>query len=343
VSEMKSCKLTQALALLLAMSCTLMIPQGCGGKGADKPLGVAVEFMDHAAAAYVAQEKGWFEEAGLDLSTYESYVTGMALASALAREDIDVAYMCLVPAINAYANGGVPIKIVAGTHLGGYGLVVDPAVVKTVADLEKPDVRIGCVREGGAVDVLLRRTMDVYELDPDGILGKVQRMNPPKMLLAIQTGQLDAAFLPEQWSTMVEEDLGFKMLLTSQDVWPGMQGSVLVVRGALIQEHPEIVRKLVDTSQRSTAWINQHPDEAATILARQLSVTGQTVSPAEAADVAARFEITPDVLLSSMRRLEYTTEIEPGAVQEMADYMAELGYIKSSFPAEEILDLSFVQ
>jgi NitT/TauT family transport system substrate-binding protein len=340
---MKNCRLTQALALLLVTSCTLTILQGCGGKEADKPLGVAVEFMDHAAAAYVAQEKGWFEEAGLNLSTYESYVTGMALASALAREDIDVAYMCLVPAINAYANGGVPIKIVAGTHLGGYGLVVDPTVVETVADLEKPDVRIGCVREGGAVDVLLRRTMDVYELDPDRILGKVQRMNPPKMLMAIQTGQLDAAFLPEQWSTMVEESLGFKMLLTSQDVWPEMQGSVLVVRGALVQEHPEIVRKLVDASQRSTAWINQHPDEAATILARQLSVTGQTVLPAEAADVAARFEITPGVLLSSMKRLEYTMEIEPDAVQEMVDYMAKLGYIKSSFPAEEILDLGFVQ
>jgi NitT/TauT family transport system substrate-binding protein len=340
---MKNCKLTQVLALSLVMSCTLTILPGCGGKEADKPLGVAVEFMDHAAAAYVAQEKGWFEEAGLDLSTYESYVTGMALASALAREDIDVAYVCLVPAINAYANGGVPIKIVAGTHLGGYGLVVDPAVVETVADLERPDVRIGCVREGGAVDVLLRRTMDTYELDPDRILGKVQRMNPPKMLMAIQTGQLDAAFLPEQWSTMVEEGLGFKMLLTSQDVWPEMQGSVLVVRRALVQEHPEVVRRLVNTSQRSTVWINQHPDEAAAILARQFSITGQIVLPAEAADVAARFEITPDVLLSSMRRLEYTTEIEPNAVQEMVDYMAKLGYIKSSFPAEDILDLSFVQ
>jgi NitT/TauT family transport system substrate-binding protein len=340
---MRNRKLAQSMAFLLALSCMLTILQGCDNKGADEPIGVAVEFMDHAAAAYVAQEKGWFEEEGLNLSTYESYVTGMALASALAREDIEVAYMCLVPAINTYANAGVPIRIVAGTHLGGYGLVVNPALVESVADLEKPEVRIGCVREGGAVDVLLRRTMDVYELDPDAILGKVQRMNPPKMLLAIQTGQLDAAFLPEQWATMAEEDLGFKMLLTSQDVWPEMQGSVLVVRETLLEEHPEIVNKLVAISQRSTEWINQHPDEAATILARQLSVTGQVVLPAEAADAAARFEITPEVLLRSMKRLEYTTDIEPGAVQEMIDYMAELGYIKSSFPAEEILDLSFVQ
>lgn len=49
------------------------------------PIGMAVEFMDRAACAYISQDKGWFEEEGLNLASYESYVTGMALASALAR------------------------------------------------------------------------------------------------------------------------------------------------------------------------------------------------------------------------------------------------------------------
>ena len=322
---------------------TLIIPLGgCGGKKESAPIGVAVEFNDHAAAAYVAQDKGWFEEEGLDLSACESYVTGMALASALARGDIEVAYVCLVPAINAYANAGVPIKIVAGTHWAGYGLVVNPDKIGAVEDLEKPDVRIGCVREGGAVDVLLQRTIDKYGLDRDEVLSRVQRMNPPKQVLAIQTGQIDAAFLPEHWATMAEI-LGFRMLLTSQDVWPEMQGSVLVVKEELLEEHPEVVSKLVGTSQRATDWINQHPDEAADIMARQLSVTGQTVLPAKAAEVAAKFEITPEVLLRSMGRLEYTTAVDPSMVQEVIDYMAELGYIKSRFEAQDILDLSFVK
>src|SRR5665648_1150283 len=63
----------------------------------ETPIGMAVEFMDHAACAYISQDKGWFEEEGLNLTSYESYVTGMALASALARGDIQVAYMCLIP------------------------------------------------------------------------------------------------------------------------------------------------------------------------------------------------------------------------------------------------------
>lgn len=306
------------------------------------PIGMAVEFMDHAACAYISQDKGWFEEEGLNLSSYESYVTGMALASALARGDIQVAYLCLVPAINVYANAKVPIKIIAGTHKYGYGLVVNPDKIKSIKDLEGSDIRIGCVREGGAVDVLLHKTIDRYNLDEKKILNNIQRMNPPKQVLAVNTGQLDAAFLPEQWATMAE-DFGFKMLLMSQDVWPEMQGSVLVVKEELMRDHPEVVEKLVKISQKATDWINQYPQEAAEIVARQLQEAGGNLFPLEITDIATKTEITPEVLLSSMNRLEYTTDIDPAVVQDAIDYVAQLGYIKSSFKAEDILDLSFIK
>ena len=305
-------------------------------------IGMAVEFMDHAACAYISQDKGWFEEEGLNLTSYESYVTGMALASALARGDIQVAYLCLVPAINVYANAKVPIKIVAGTHKYGYGLVVNPEKIKSVKDLEEPGIRIGCVREGGAVDVLLHKTIDKYNLDEKKILNNIQRMNPPKQILAINTGQLDAAFLPEQWATMAEE-LGFKMLLMSQDIWSEMQGSVLVVKEELIRDHPEVVEKLVKISQKATDWINQHPQEAAEIVARQLQEAGGSLFPVEIADVATKTEITPEVLLRSMNRLEYTTDIDLAVIQDAIDYVAQLGYIRSSFKAGDILDLSFIK
>jgi NitT/TauT family transport system substrate-binding protein len=311
-------------------------------ESAKVPIGMAIEFTDHAACAYISQDKGWYEEEGLKLTAYESYVTGMALAAALARGDIQVAYICLVPAINAYANARVPIKIVAGTHKYGYALVVNPGKVKTIKDLEKPDIRIGCVQVGGAVDVILRKTIDKYGLNQNKLLNKTQRMNPPKQVLAIRTGKLDAAFLPEHWATMVEES-GFKMLLMSQEVWPEMQGSVLVVKEDLIKTYPEIVRKLLKVSKKATHWANQHPDEAANVMAKQLQVAGGKILPAGAAEVAAKLEITPKVLLRSMGRLEYTTDIDPKVIQGTIDYIAGLGYIKNRFNAEHILDLRFLK
>ena len=102
------------------------------GMTSAEPLRIAVEYSNHAAGLYVAREKGWLADAGLEVEAYEAYVTGMALAAALARGEINAAYLCLVPAITAYANASVPIRIVAGTHRDGYGLVVDPEKVGEV-------------------------------------------------------------------------------------------------------------------------------------------------------------------------------------------------------------------
>ena len=342
----KSTTLSVLTAFLLASSLFAFVPEStCSEKvmeAQSREIGMAVEFMDHAACAFIARDKGWFAEEGITVATYESYITGMALASALARGDFQAAYMCLVPAINAYANAKVALKIVSGTHKYGYGLVVNSEKIRAVKDLEKPGIRIGSVREGGAVDVLLHRVLDKYGLNKGMLLNRVQRMNPPKQVLAIKNGLLDAAFLPEQWATMAE-GLGLTMLLTAQDVWPHMQGSVLIVTEELIGHDPELIRRLVKVTQKATDWIVKNPTEAAAVVARQLSITGEKVFPTKATTIAASLEISPQILLKSMARLEYSPSIDHDTVQQTIDYLVRLGYIRKPFRADDILDLRFIQ
>lgn len=305
-------------------------------------IAMAIEFTSHAAAAYVAQDKGWYRDKGLKLTSHSSYVTGMALASALARRDIQVAYMCLVPAINAYANARVPIRIVAGMHKHGYSLVVNPSLVSTPKDLSKEGVRLGCAREGGALDVLMHRTLERYGLDSKKILGTVRRMNPPKLLFALRAGQLDAAFLPEHWASMAE-DHGFKALLTAQDIWPGVQGSVLVVKEELIRDNPEMVRTLVEVNETATRWVVEHPLEAAGTLARLLSVRTERAVASDLPPLESNLELTTETMLRSMSKMDFTTELSLRDIQEVIDYLAELGYIQQSFPAQNIVDTRFMR
>ncbi|HUT97417.1 MAG TPA: ABC transporter substrate-binding protein, partial [Dehalococcoidales bacterium] len=150
-----------------------------------------------------------------------------------------------------------------------------------------------------------------------------------------------AAFLPEQWATMAE-DYGFEMLLMSQDIWPDMQGSVLVVKQDLLDNQPEVVERLIRVSQRATDWANGHMPEAAEIMARQLQIAGGDIIPEALGESSGSLEITAEALLRSMERLDYTLSIDPEVVQQMIDYLAELGYIASSFDASEILDLRFI-
>lgn len=303
------------------------------------PLHIAVEFTDHAASAYIAQHMGWFETEGIT-PTFYSYITGMSLAAALGRGSIQAAYLCLLPAINARANAGVPIKIVAGTHKHGYGLAVNADKLRIVKDLERPDIRIGCVQIGGPVDAILLKTIEKYGLDRSKVLNKVLRMSPPKQTMAIRMGRLDASFSPEHWPAMAEE-AGFKILIRSQDVWPGMQGSVLIVKEELIKDHPEIVKNLVAITKKATTWINQNPEAAASVMAKQLQAAGDKIFPIEAAKTTANLAISPKTLLRSMGRLEYTTDVDSKGVQEAIDFAIQEGYIRKVFNAGDILDLRF--
>jgi len=246
---------------LLSLLILAVLTTGCTQKDDAQSIGMAVEFNDHAACAYVAKENNWYEDEGINLTTYESYTTGMQLTSALARGDIQVAYICLSPAILAYSRG-VPVVIVAGTHKHGYGLVVSPGI-ENISDLN--GATIGCVREGGMVDILLNRMIREYDLKDV----RIQRMEPLKQVIALETGRIDAAFLPEHHATAAESN-GFKMLITSHELWDDMQGSVLIVKREFIEDDPETVRKLVHVTQKATDWVNDNPDEVAAVLAKEL-------------------------------------------------------------------------
>ncbi len=308
----------------------------------EKPIKIAVEFTTHSACAHIANQKDWYKDEGLTITSYESYITGMALASALSRGDIDAAYICLIPAINAKANANVPIKIVAGIHKYGYAFVVNPDKVKTIKDLYKKEIRIGCSREGSPLDALLHKMIDKYNLDKIKILKKVRRMNSPKLLLALKMGQLDAAFICEQFPSMAEES-GFKILFPAEDLWNNMQGSVLVAREELLIKHPDIVKKLVKVTKKATQFINRYPKEAAKIIAGELQVARGEIFPIKAIDTASKLMITPSSLLKSLtEKMINTTDINPEEIQETINTCVKMEYIKKSFKAEDFIDLRFL-
>ena len=324
-----------ALFLIGALVIITLMGGSCYYKDAEKPIGIAVEFNNHAACAYIADAKGWFEEEGLGLlPIFQIYESGAAVAAALTRGDIQVGYMGLTGAIMTYARG-VPIKVIAGVHKYGYGLVAKPEL-KEVEDLHGKT--IGCLREGTVTDLLLNLMIDRYHLENVTIL----RMSPSEDVIALITGRLDAAFLPEQHATMAESS-GFPILINSQDLWPGMQGDVLVVRTDLLEDNPDLVKRLVKVTQKATAWINEHRDETAEIMARQLQAAGERTFLAKEAELAANLEITPEVISRSMDRIEYATSIDPVVVQDTIDYIVELGYIKEESKAADIIDLTYLQ
>jgi len=276
-------------------------------------MGMAVEFNDHAAAAWIALDKGWFREESINISTLLTFKTGLELAAALARGDVNVAWVCLGPAVMAYSRG-VPLVIVCMTHLHGYAIVSRPEY-KDINELNNKVVV--CPGPGSPCWLLLKVVMDKYNLNV-----QVKKMAPYIALNALISGQIDAVVLPEHYVTLAKLK-GMNVLLRSQDIWPNMPGSVLVVKREYLESHPDIVYKLVKITVRALNYIENNPEDSARIVAKKLGIAYEAA-------------------LESMKHLEYTYEIDEQQIQTYINLLVKYGALEKGFKASQIIYKDFL-
>jgi NitT/TauT family transport system substrate-binding protein len=297
---------------------------------------VAFEYTDHAASFYYAQGKALFQGSGININDVKVYASGVGVAAAFAKGGFDVSYMCLVPAIFTYANGGVPIKIIAGTHKNGYALVVNSAKINELSDLEKEGIKIANGPEGTSASFLQKLLIEKKGLDSGKIQANTVQMNAAKQLMALRNGKVDAIFVPEHFASLAASFPGMEMLVKSSDIWPDMQGSVLVVTEDLLKNRPEVVEKLKEINEQSIRLMKENPEDAAEIVAQVLNIN-QTMVKDETKSPEADLDVTPEIAAASMSNLKMTPDISVEEVQAIIDKMYELGYLIKTFKAEEIM------
>jgi len=334
-------KSTVKISILIILVALL---SGCGQKIFTEklPLKIGVEFSQCTCAACVAYEKGWYVEEGFEIASYQSYVTGGALSSAIAEGYVDVAYIGLVPAIIALSKSATPFKIVSGIYRYGYAFVANPSKIRNIKDLEQNTAKIACPHEGSGENVLLHAALEIYQLDKSKVLSRMNRMNPHKILDALAKGELDGGFVPEHWVS-VAESKGFKILLTCKDVAPCISGAVLVIKENLVTRNPEAVKRLVQMTARSIEYVKSNAGDAAIVTSRHLTHRLKKTNEAEKVELSYLKEVTPEMCIQAMQRIEFTPMIDVKEVQLIINNLHRLGDIERPIKAEDIIDLQFLK
>lgn len=305
-------------------------------EGEKKDLNFAVEYTSHATSFYYAEAKGMFKQNNINAKNVKVYVSGVGVATAFVKEHFDVAYMCLVPAITTYANGGVPIKIIAGTHKDGYGIVVNSSKIKTIQDLGKEGVKIGVGPRGTVTSFIQEVLIEKANFDKAKVRTNFVTMNASKQIMALKAGLVDAIIVPEHFATLAANLEGMELLIKSKKLWKDLQGSVIVVSENMLKTDPKTVAKIKSINKQAIDAINTDNQEAAVIVAKNLSIyqdriRTQTKSP------SIDLTVTPQIAKGSIENLVLTDEISEKSVQEVINKMVQYGFIKKSFAAKEIL------
>ena len=264
----------------------------------------------HHLAAWVAIEKGFFSDEGLDVEVAGIFNAGAEEMSAFASKSLDVGYLGMAPSVTGVANRAASVKAGALANAEGSAIVVradSPA--RTLKDLAGKTIAIPGY--ASVQDFLIRRALEAAGLAPAAVTIIV--IKPPEMLAALETRQVEAFIAWEPHATKaVTKGIG-RVLLRSSEIWKGHPCCVVAFEGAVAQGRPAAVQAFLKAHARATAFILADTDEAVRIGVHYTGMDEATVRAA-------------------LGNITYRAELERAPIREYASYLTRLGYIKETDP-----------
>jgi len=253
------------------------------------------------AIPIVGIEKGFFEESIGDQAKIETRVfdSGPQAIESLFANSIDVAYVGPGPAINGFLNSeNHNVKILAGAASGGASFIVHPnSEINSVSDFAGK--KIAAPQIGNTQDVSLRHYLSENGLKPAEKGGSVivYNISNPDIYTLFVKGDIDGAWVPEPWATILEIELDGKRLFQEEELWPHNEfASVLLIGNTdYLEKNTTIIANFLQSHHETEIWINTNPIETRIIFNDFLnSYLGQSLSD-EVVDIAlSNIAITSD-------------------------------------------------
>ena len=195
---------------------------------------------------------------------------------------IDAGYIGPNPAVNAYVKSkGEALRIVAGATSGGAALVVKP-------DINGPEDLKGKVLAtpslGNTQDVALRAYLKDNGLSADTSGGGDVSIHPQdnsQTLEAFKADTVQGAWVPEPWATRLVVEGGGKVLVDEATLWPEGKFATteLIVSKKFLDDHPDVVKKLIEAQLATDEFIAANPDDAAQIANQEIEkITGKKLA-----------------------------------------------------------------
>ena len=255
----------------------------------------------------VGMEHGSFEKNIGNQTKIETRVfdSGPQAIEALFANSVDIAYVGPGPAINGFLNSeNNELKILAGAASGGASFIVHPdSEINSVSDFAGK--KIAAPQIGNTQDVSLRHYLSENGLKSAEKGGSVivYNISNPDIYTLFVKGDIDGAWVPEPWATILETELGGKRLFHEEELWDDKEfASVLLIGNiSYVEKNPIIIENFLQSHHETVTWINENPVETRIIFNNFLdSHLGQSLSD-DVVDIAlSNILITSDPKLDSI-------------------------------------------
>jgi len=288
------------IATIVALSVAAAIYDS-GNADTEKKIRVAYFPNISHAIPIIGIESGIFPNEIIETKLFDN---GPQVIESMFSRSIDIAYVGPGPAINGFLKSEHELKILSGAASGGASFVVHPnSDIKTADDFSGK--RIAAPQIGNTQDVSLRNYLSQHDLIPAEKGGTVVVLNisNPDIYTLFVKGEIDGAWVPEPWATILVEELGGTRLFFEESLWPENQfASVLLIgRVEYIEKNPEIIQSWIDSHEQTVTWINENPKDSELLFNQFMKKTlGQTLPEKIVSISLSNLVITSDPIYDSI-------------------------------------------
>lgn len=321
-----------SLAFSILLICGVVLA-GCGGQGSGTKVKVGeVTRSIFYAPQYVAIEKGFFKEEGLDVELQTTF-GGDKTMTALLSNAIDVALVGSETSIYVYQQGADDPVINFGqlTQTDGTFLMARDVKGEFSWDMLKGSVFLG-QRKGGMPQMSGEFTLNKHGINPQTDLELIQNIDFANIASAYASGTGQFVQLFEPQASIFEKE-GKGKVVASFGVESGhLPYTVFMAKQSYIGKNKDTVQKFTNALYKAQLWVDSNSAE-------------------EIADVIMPYfkDTERDIVISSVKRYKeqgtYATDpiLDEEEWNNLLDVMDLAGELKERVPVETIVDNSYAE
>ena len=289
-----------------------------GGGGELTPITMGVLPIVPSAALQLGIDEGIFEEHGFDV-TLETGQGGAALLPAVVSGQMQFAISNPLSIMLAQGEGldvrlitGYSHSLKEGDDITSVWASADSGIAAP-KDLEGKTVAVNTLRTMGEVSI--KKIVSEDGGDPNGV--EFVELGFPDMPAALSAGNIDAAWVPEPFQTILKDGGNQLISYNYQDTMPGVPTMSVITAGTLAEQDPEMVDEFVAAVDEVTTFAQENPDKVRETLTTFLEMD--------------------DALAQKVLIEDFGAQMDEEAMQKLADLSLEYGLLSEPVDMEKLM------
>jgi NitT/TauT family transport system substrate-binding protein len=254
------------LTLLLSLAASIVI-------AADLPK-LRVGYVPEPAHGlyFVAKEKGFFKEEGVDVELYQFGSAAEGLA-AVKADKLDIGTFGTTAPI-LFITKGSEFTFIGGMMLGGQAIIARP---ERLAELSGKDLKVYKGKKIGIVklstgDVVFKGALKKAGIDYKKDLTYVEFGSAAAVVEAVKKGAVDAGLVWPPHFSLAEKNHGLKVAHYIEEFYPDYTCCRIIAHTSKVNADPETYRKFLAALIRAYKFYKTNQEETVQIYTKALKI-----------------------------------------------------------------------